>query len=156
MKQWWQSLNKREQNLVSIAALLVAIGLLYWGLWLPLSNANQQAQQRLLNQQQTLQWAQQQGSLLIASGGNTQVDTQVNVSQAVSSSARQQRITISRIQPQGEEVELWIESVPFNQLMAWLKMLSQHYGIIVQHVDLSEGKQQGIVGVRRLRLGKAE
>ncbi|BEU01510.1 type II secretion system protein M [Agarivorans sp. OAG1] len=156
MKQWWQSLNKREQNLVTAAAVLVAIAVLYWGIWSPIAGANAQAKQRLASQQQTLEWAQQQGSVIIANGRPQQTSSEVKVSQAVSSSARQQRITISRIQPKGDEVEVWIESVPFNQLMTWLKMLSQRYGIIVENVDLDEGKQEGIVGVRRLRLGKAE
>ncbi|GDY27716.1 MULTISPECIES: type II secretion system protein GspM [unclassified Agarivorans] len=156
MKQWWQSLNKREQNLVMAAAAVVALAILYWGIWSPIANANETAKQRLLNQQQTLIWAQQQGELIIASGPSQKNAGKVNVSQSVSSSARQQRITISRIQPKGDEVEVWIENVPFNQLMTWLKMLSQRYGIVVENVDLDEGKEPGIVGVRRLRLGKAE
>lgn len=156
MKQWWQSLNKREQDLVMIASALCALAILYWGIWSPVVNANQSAKQQLHSQQETLLWAQQQGAHIIANGRSNKTDASVKVSQAVSSTARQQRITITRIQPRNDEVEVWIDSIPFNQLLAWLDMLSKRYGIIVQNVDLDEGKPAGIVGVRRLRLGKSE
>ncbi|WP_432460316.1 MULTISPECIES: type II secretion system protein M [unclassified Agarivorans] len=157
MKQWWQSLNKREQNLVMLASILCFVAVLYWGVWSPVAQANQAAKQRLATQQQTLLWAQQQGAVILANGHTQANAGTIKVNQAVSSSARQQRISISRIQPKGDsEVEVWIENVPFNQLLGWLNMLSQRYGVVVESIDLDEGKQAGMVGVRRLRLGKAE
>ncbi|WP_432455692.1 type II secretion system protein GspM [Agarivorans sp. QJM3NY_29] len=157
MKQWWQSLNKREQNLVMLASILCFVAVLYWGVWSPVAQANQAAKQRLATQQQTLLWAQQQGAVILANGHTQANAGTIKVNQAVSSSARQQRISISRIQPKGDsEVEVWIENVPFNQLLGWLNMLSQRYGVVVESIDLDEGKQAGTVGVRRLRLGKAE
>ncbi|WP_432463927.1 type II secretion system protein GspM [Agarivorans sp. QJM3NY_33] len=157
MKQWWQSLNKREQNLVMLASILCFVAVLYWGVWSPVAQANQAAKQRLATQQQTLLWAQQQGAVILANGHTQANAGTIKVNQAVSSIARQQRISISRIQPKGDsEVEVWIENVPFNQLLGWLNMLSQRYGVVVESIDLDEGKQAGTVGVRRLRLGKAE
>jgi general secretion pathway protein M len=57
------------------------------------------------------------------------------------------------MQPQDEELQVWIDSVPFNTLMLWLSALEQR-GVIILQSDLSETNEDGFVQVRRLQLGK--
>ena len=155
MKQWWQNLNQREQQLVSVAAVVVALAVLYWGIVTPLTNAKQQASDKLQQQQQTLEWVMQAGDRL-ASQQRTTSNSKVKLSQAVSSSARQQRITLSKIQPRGEELEVWIEQVPFNQFIGWVHTLHERYGINVDILDIESLKPQGMIKVKRLKLSKSE
>ncbi len=44
LRNWWELLAQREQQLVAAMAVIVAVGILYWGIWTPISNAEQKAQ----------------------------------------------------------------------------------------------------------------
>ncbi|WP_026970698.1 type II secretion system protein GspM [Aliagarivorans marinus] len=156
MKQWWQGLNLREQQLVGIMAVLVLIAVLFWGVWRPVVEAKEQQQQRVTSQQQTLSWVRQQGELLLSQGNRQARPGSVNVNQAVSSSARQQAIKLARIQPRGDEVEVWIEDVVFDRLVNWLRLLDSRYGIVIDTLDIEAQQTPGVVNVRRLKLSKRQ
>ncbi|WP_026957584.1 type II secretion system protein GspM [Aliagarivorans taiwanensis] len=156
MKQWWQGLNLREQQLVGIMAVLVLIAVLFWGVWRPVVEAKEQQQQRVTSQQQTLSWVRQQGELLLSQGNRQARPDSVNVNQAVSSSARQQAIKLARIQPRGDEVEVWIEDVVFDRLVNWLRLLDTRYGIVIDTLDIEAQQTPGVVNVRRLKLSKRQ
>ena len=59
------------------------------------------------------------------------------------------------MQPQGEDLQVWIEEVSFNQLLTWLEQLSSRENINVKSIDLSNTQQPGVVKVRRLQLGRS-
>lgn len=61
---------------------------------------------------------------------------------------------ITRVQPQSNNVQVWIDNVSFNQLLTWLEQLANNEGIQVKVIDLSQGEQPGQVRVKRLQLGK--
>ncbi|MDO6505987.1 type II secretion system protein GspM, partial [Colwellia sp. 4_MG-2023] len=59
-----------------------------------------------------------------------------------------------RMQPQGDILLVWLDNVPFAQLLLWLESLANNEGLQVQAIDLSQGDSSGEVRVRRLQLGK--
>ena len=59
MRSWWQGLAIREQQLVGFCAAVLAIGIIYWGIWTPISNAQDTAERDNSAAQQTLNYVKQ-------------------------------------------------------------------------------------------------
>ena len=59
------------------------------------------------------------------------------------------------MQPQADDLQVWIDEISFNQLLTWLEQLASREGLRVKNIDLSLADEQGVVRVRRLQLGKS-
>lgn len=151
----WQQYSAREQRLLMLAAVAVVIGGLYWGIWQPLQQAISRQETRLQQHQQLLRqlqvsedairlWQQQQTTPHTAAEGS--------LTEQVSRSAASYSITVTRMQAQDRQLQLWLADLPFNQLLSWLLRLRLQYGIEVAALDLSLGGQGGVVRVDRLQL----
>ncbi|MGL5991288.1 MAG: type II secretion system protein M [Plesiomonas sp.] len=157
MPIWWKQLSLREKRLLQAGGLCLLLGVFFWGIWQPLNhNIAQQAlrlrqNQQLLTQIQTSadsirSWQQQQGKTTTA-GSSSQ-----SLSQQVSLSASQNGLKVIRMQPQERSLQLWIEDLPFNQLLSWLLKLRLEQGIEVVYLDVLPTEQSGMVKVERLQL----
>ncbi|MDO6527362.1 type II secretion system protein M [Motilimonas sp. 1_MG-2023] len=156
MKEWWENLATRERNLAILSAVVLIVGAFYWGLYQPLSNALANEQTRLKSNQQTLVWMKSKGQDIVNfQAHNASQVGKVNLNQLIGNSARQSGITISRIQPKGDELEVWIDNIEFNKLLSWLKQLKERHGVVTLNTDLAVGDAPGRVKVRRLHLGVA-
>ena len=58
------------------------------------------------------------------------------------------------MQPQDDELQVWIDQAPFNDVLEWLKTL-EGMGIVIIQADIAEADDPGYIKVRRLQLGKA-
>ncbi len=155
LKEKYAALTEREQRLVMISAIVVAIGIFYWGLWAPLNQGITQQTQLLNNNKQLVSWVEEQSlravQLRRSQGSNRQVSG--SLPQIVTSSSANFALTISRMQPQGDEIQVWIDEAPFNNLLSWLNNLEQR-GIVIDQVDVAEANDPGMIKVRRLVLTK--
>ncbi|SNY59317.1 type II secretion system protein M (GspM) [Arsukibacterium tuosuense] len=149
MQNWWAGLASREQRLVSIAAVVLGVGALYWFIWQPLQQgyvnkrvALTQAQLQLAKLQQALPQLQQAGASEGRVGGS--------LAQIVSNSSRTYNIRVSRMQPQNEQLQLVLEDVPFEQLLRWLAQLQSKNGVKLVSLDVANTDSSGIVRVRRM------
>ena len=155
MKVWWQQLNSREQNLVSIMVTLVMIFVLYIGIWQPLSDSLVNANKKLVRQQALLTWVTDNTARYKLAKGNTNTNNSSgSLSGIVNKSANSYKLTITRMQPQGNDLQVWIDSVPFTKLLFWLEHLANKEGLQVQGIDLTHAERTGEVKVRRLQLAK--
>jgi len=155
--QWWDGLTSREQGLLAGATLVVVIGFLYWGIWQPLDSRYRQAEAGVRGQQQLLAWVQQQADTVVslqASGQRAPGRSTQSLSQIVTSTAGRYDIRPSRMQPQGENLQVWVDSVRFDNLLRWLEQLQQGYGVTVTVADIAREEAAGLVKVRRLELTK--
>jgi general secretion pathway protein M len=155
MKTWWQQLKSSEQRLVAIMILIAVLLLFYSMVWQPLVNSTKATQQKVVRQQALLTWVKestqryQQSQKIGASASSNG-----SLSSIVNSSAGRNNISIARLQPQGEDLQVWIDEVPFTQLLNWLEFLANNEGLTVKSIDLSKADRAGVVKVRRLQLGK--
>jgi general secretion pathway protein M len=156
MKEKWQQLNLREQRLVIIMSSVIGIFLLYSVIWQPLNDNLLKANEKLARQQALLVWVSEktqyfnqinQGKGPVKSGGS--------LSSVINRTANQHQLTITRMQPQGENLQVWIDAASFTQLLFWLEHLANNEGLQVQNIDLARGDVPGEVRVRRLQLGKS-
>ena len=155
MKEWWQQLQLREQQLVMGMSIFVGLLLFYTVIWQPLNEGLTQAESKLARQEQLLTWvsegsvqyiqARQRGASKGSSG---------SLSSIVNKTAARNEIKVSRMQPQGDNVQIWIDDVSFKTLLKWLQFLATNEGLIVKNIDLLRGEKSGTVQVRRLMLSR--
>ncbi len=152
----FRQLTEREQKLTILSVIVVLIGSFYWGIWSPLQQSVIKEQQRIRQQSELLQWVEQNaikaGQLRAAKVSSKRFSG--SLAQAVNTSAGRHSITISRMQPQDETIQVWIDDVSFNQLLSWINTLESQ-GVLVLQADFAEGSSPGLVSVRRLQLGKS-
>ncbi|MCL3793377.1 type II secretion system protein M, partial [Actinomyces sp. 186855] len=112
----------------------------------------QEAKTRIQSERQLLQWVENtadQISALRQQGGVVRSAQPLN--QVIAASTGQFNIELVRVQPRGDRMQVWIQPVPFTQLVAWLAHLKERQGIEVEFMDLERGKVSGMVEVRRLQ-----
>ncbi|MBL0655131.1 GspM family type II secretion system protein ExeM [Aeromonas caviae] len=159
LQSWWRGISAREQRLVAVGGSVLLIGLFYWAIWQPVANRIAERERQVVNQQQTLAWLKEKGQEVLAmqGGQGRQVDTGGTLDGVVNRTAFNQKIKIARLQPQGQELQVWIDTVPFDDLLIWLATLSDQYGVQVQIIELArEGLSPGLVKVRRLQLSRSQ
>lgn len=155
MKAWWQQLNIREQRLVAVMAVAIAVFIIYSLIWQPMNSGLKTSTSKLQRQQELLTWVQDntvhyQRAKKTAGSGNRKG----SLSSIINRSANAHQLTITRMQPQGDTLQVWIDSAPFTQLLFWLEHLANNEGLQVKAIDLSKGDNAGEVKVRRLQLAR--
>ena len=150
---YWRSLKEQEQQLVMIAGAVFVIFVLVMGIFRPLNNAIEKAEQDNIKQQELLAWVDESIIKLKASG-SARVTNDRSLSQIVNSTRNRYQITISKMQPNDNSLRLTIDSVEFNKLVEWLDELVNSQGVLIENLDLSKDDNSGFVRVRRLVLEK--
>ena len=157
LQGWWRGISTREQRLVAVGGGIFLIGLCYWLIWQPVANRIAERERQGINQQQTLAWLKEKGQEVLAmqAGSGRQIDTSGTLDGVVNRTAFNQKIKIARLQPQGQELQVWIDTVPFDDLLLWLATLSDQHGVQVQIIEVArENLAPGLVKVRRLQLSR--
>lgn len=154
MKTWWQQLNIREQRLVIVMSALISVFILYSVIWQPMNESIAKSKAKIDRQQALLTWVQENTQRYQQAKRNGGGSSGESLSSIVNRTSRIEKITITRMQPQGDDLQVWIDEISFNQLLSWLERLSVRDGLQVKSIDLSKAEQQGVVRVRRLQLGK--
>ncbi len=155
IKAWWQGLNLREQRLVVIMGSVVLVFLLYSLIWQPLNDNLAKAEKKLANRQMLLTWVS--GNIINYQRVNrigASKKSNISLSSIINRTAHQQQLTITRMQPQGDNLQVWLDSAPFTQLLFWLEHLVNNEGLQVQAIDVIQSDKQGEVRVRRLQLAR--
>ena len=153
----FKALTDREQLLVIIASVVIVVGVFYFTVWSPL-NSNIERQRALISDQQELfTWVQQSANRALQLRQSTQGAGQNfngSLPQAVNQTTARFKIAISRMQPQGQELQVWVDQAPFDSVIDWLNALEK-MGIVILQVDVTEAEAPGQIKIRRLQLGKA-
>lgn len=155
IKAWWQGLNIHEQRLVLVMGSVISVFLLYSVIWQPLNESLAKTAQKLASRQALLTWVTENTARyqkVKSTGGGKK--SSGSLSSIINRTANQQQLTITRMQPQGDNVQVWLDSAPFTPLLFWLEHLANNEDLQVQAIDLTQGGKQGEVRVRRLQLGR--
>ncbi|MGI2115695.1 type II secretion system protein M [Shewanella frigidimarina] len=155
MRSWWQGLAIREQQLVGFCAAVLAIGIIYWGIWTPISNAQETAERDNSAAQQTLNYVKQTANKIAGlKQAGAQAKVRGSLSSLVNQTAGQYKLEITRMQPQDDKIQLWMDDVPFDALLGYLHDLVEQKGLTLDSVDLTESDVAGFVKVRRIQLSQ--
>lgn len=154
----WQSISLREQRLVLIAAGVLLLSLLYWGIVVPIQAQAEQARAALVSERKVYNELQQKRNHIMQlrsqSGRSRQAVASRSqpLNQVIAASAGEFNLTITRLQPGEDSVQLGLEPLPFNQLLRWIEQLSQLHGIQVARLSTEATDTAGVVQVTRLQL----
>tara|TARA_B110000902_G_C13998993_1_gene471916 strand:+ start:247 stop:726 length:480 start_codon:yes stop_codon:yes gene_type:complete len=156
LKSTFLQLSEREQRLVIISAVLVIVAIFYWGIWSPLNTSLERGQTAVNNQTELLAWVQKNANRAaqLRRSGDNNTRFSGSLPQAVNQSASRMKIAISRMQPQGDELQVWIDQAPFNDILSWLQSMEKT-GVSILDIDITASDLPGQVKIRRLKLGKS-
>ncbi len=155
IQSWWRQISGREQRLVIVCAILLVFGGLYWGIIQPVLQRADAAQQSIQREKQLLTWVEDKADEIISLRAQTgQVVSSTPLNQAVSSSARRFNIELIRVQPRGEQLQVWISPLPFNRFAEWMAFLQDTQGITATFLDIDKGSQNGVIEIKRLQFTK--
>lgn len=156
IKTRWRGLQLREQRLVLAMGSAFLIFLLYILIWQPLNDNLANKQKSLASRQALLTWVSDNTARYqnVKSLDNKDKTSNGSLSSIINRTASQYQLTITRMQPQGEYLQVWLDSAPFTKLLNWLEHLANNEGLQVEAIDLTKGDVQGEVRVRRLQLTK--
>lgn len=156
IKQWFAQLNKREQQMLTLAAIVAIALLIYILLWAPVKEQLNKQRQALANERNLLTWVEEQSqrAYKLRQSSSTKQFTG-SLTQLVNQSTRRLNISVSRMQPQNDNLQLSIDLIEFDRLLTWLLEVEQN-GVQVLQSDITETEQPGLVQVRRLLLAKGQ
>jgi len=155
MNAWWQQLNIREKRLVISMGFVFIIFIFYNLVWQPLNDNLVKAKDKLARQEALLTWVVDNTARYQQIKKNSKGDKRGgSLSSIVNRTANQHQLTITRMQPQGNDLQVWIDTASFTQLLFWLEHLASNEALKVKAIDLTNTERAGEVRVRRLQLSK--
>lgn len=144
MKTWFEALQPRERAFVLSAIAVVALAILYWGVWRPLDRAHTgmqtsvQTWSNALSELRPLQSQLQNASLTAAqSSGNESLVV------IIDNSLRQRGLygALQRSQPTAQNgIRVEFENAAFDDLILWLGDLATSHGLQLQSGSFSSNQ----------------
>lgn len=153
--QRFHQLTEREKRLVIICGVAIIVGAFYWIVWSPMNAALEKNQNQVVVKKADLAWLKKQSNKAIQLRGSASTSRTFTGSlpQAVNQTASRLSIAISRMQPQGEVLRVWVDQAPFNDVLTWLQSL-ENMGVRILDIDMAKA-DNGHVKIRSLQLGKS-
>lgn len=154
MKAWFLSLAPRERLMVSAAAGLVMLALIFLLAWEPLASRVTHLQQSVDEHQALKQWMQQAAvevRQLRGAMGSAAADANRSLLAVVDQTSKQSRLgpAVKRIQPDGQElVRVTLEQASFDDVVLWLGTLQRSYGVNVVDAAIDRQANAGRVNAR--------
>lgn len=143
MKDWLMSIEPRERLFVAAAAIFIAIAIIWFGVWAPLSKAATQADSDLARWSEGLRLLRPMKADVLAAGSDAPLTGSQNQSLVVivDNSLRQRGLygSLQRSQPTpgGDGIRVEFESASFDDLVLWLGDLHRQYGLQVDSGSFS-------------------
>ena len=155
MKDWWNNLQTREQNMVLIAIIVVALFLFYSVAWAPLVKARDNKRMQVENNQQLLSWMQAKSTevkqLKLTNPNILRSDSKRSLLAIVDSLANRLglRAAIRQIQPDGPHAAtVWIDEIDFDALSTMLGQLDKNSNVVVSEANITKLDKVGLVKAR--------
>jgi general secretion pathway protein M len=146
LQTWYAGLQEREQRVVAIGGIAVALLILVLGILLPLQSAVSGAVQRNETKRQDLAWMQVNAAEIRSAGalpGNTGEAPVVLVDRV----GREAGLAsaLRGTQPNGTGVRVQLEAAPFDVLITWLATLDERYGLSIESITVDRAARPGVV-----------
>jgi len=153
----YDQLPRRDQQALTVLAIAVLLGLLYFAVWRPVAGFHDQAASARENAEELLAWMQaNEASLERLSGQGATAGTSADAPEdgralmaLVTRSAGDSGLSLQRFEPSGSDaIRVWLEDVPFAGVAAWLEDLSSNHGVVIDQASMDRQDEPGMVSVR--------
>ncbi len=147
--RYW-NFSERERWTIAVCMILLGVGIIYSGFWSPLRASAEEAKQAYQREVEFTGWIKSNETLLkklTKSGGKAQHQPGQSLLSLVTESAQKNQIALTRFEPTNNQgLRIWLEEVPFNQLLSWLVQLNER-GAALDTVQLEHGIKLGEVSL---------
>lgn len=150
-KRAFYGLQPREQNLIVLMGVVIAIALVYLLVMYPAQNAVQDATKRLDAKQSLLSWMQSNEEAAKAASkiSDAPSGSGQNILATVNKSASRYQITLQRYEPEGKDkLRVWLEDTSFNNMVRWMHQLESRKGVSVSSISIDSEKSPGLVSAK--------
>jgi len=154
----YDQLPRRDQQALSVLAVAVILGILYFGIWQPATGFHEEAANAREDATELLAWleANRQSLERLSSAGagqgTTGADTPADgraLMSLVTRSAGEAGLSLQRFEPSGEDaIRVWLEGAQFTEVASWLERLNTSHGVQIDQASLDRQNDPGIVSVR--------
>lgn len=148
--RWYASREPGEQRIVLALVGVVALSVLWLGVWKPVSDWRAMEHNRYQNAQADLDWvrANESRARTLAGSGESSGGPR-SLLPIITRSAEAQGIQVNRLQPEGSgAVSVAVQGQPFNELVRWLHQLEENNGVTVQRLAVDAEGRPGIVNAQ--------
>jgi general secretion pathway protein M len=144
---WYAGLQEREQRMVSIGGLVVAVIILVFGILMPLQSAVSNATKLNATKREDLAWMQANATEIRAAGNQLPAPTGEAPVVLVDRVGREAGLAgaLRGTQPNGNGVRVQLEAAPFDVLITWLATLDERYGFAIESITLDRAARPGVV-----------
>jgi general secretion pathway protein M len=147
LQVWYAGLQQREQRVVAIGGVVVAVLVLVLGILLPLQSAVSSAVKRNQTEREDLAWMQVNAPEIRAAGNQLPADTGEAPVVLVDRVGREAGLAsaLRGTQPNGNGVRVQLEAAPFDTLINWLATLDERYGFAIESITVDRAARPGVV-----------
>ncbi len=153
----YDHLPRRDQQGLKLMTAALILGLLYFAVWRPADQYQDQALDARERSVELLAWMQENRQTLRSLGNTDPASSQSATRPAdgrelmsvVTTTARESGLSLQRFEPSGDSaIRVWLEDVPFNRVAAWLEELKTTHAILIDQASLDRRDSPGMVSVR--------
>jgi general secretion pathway protein M len=147
LRAWYAGLQQREQRVVTVGGVALAVLILVVGILMPLQSAVSSAVKRNETKRLDLKWMQANAPEVRASGNQLAGDTGEAPVVLVDRVAREAGLAnaLRGTQPTGTGVRVQLEAAPFDTLVTWLATLDERYGLAIESITVDRAARPGVV-----------
>lgn len=156
MKAWWARLQANERRIMIAGAVVLALVVPYFGVWLPLQDDIAALEEQVREQQAVKRWMQQAAAEVkqLSASGSAPAERPRDgrsLLAVVDQTAKRSGLGpgLRRLEPEGRAaVRVWLEQVAFDDMAAWLTGLEQQNGLVVDTITIDRQDLPGQVNAR--------
>jgi general secretion pathway protein M len=147
LRAWYAGLQQREQRMVAVGGVVVAVLILVLGILLPLESAVSNSVKGNATRREDLKWMQANASEIRAAGNQPSADTGEAPVVLVDRVGREAGLgsALRGTQPNGTGVRVQLEAASFDTLVTWLATLDERYGLAIESITVDRAAQPGTV-----------
>ncbi|WP_323751055.1 type II secretion system protein M [Marinobacter sp.] len=155
----YDQLPQRDRQALTVLLIALAIAILYFAVWRPITDYRNSAEASRENAGELLAWMQANEATIqrLGNGGAGSSSSSVADRPAdgralmalVTRSAGEAGLSLQRFEPSGSNaIRVWMEGVPYADVAAWLERLDAQHGVLIDQAAMDKGNEPGIVSVR--------
>lgn len=150
----FNSLEKREQNILLAGLFMIVFYLVYGVLYTGMVNERDRYARQNIADTKTLGWMKETAETINGIRGTSGISggsavSGKSLSQISEMAAKRSDVRISRFQPKDEtEAQLWLDDVEFDKLVVFLSGLELDYSLSIQDLSVNAANAPGVVNAR--------
>jgi len=143
LNEWYGQLSERDKKIIQIAAPIVALVVLVFGLIIPINAAVSDLQKEVDANKKAVVILQAESPQGQAGQGKKSFSSLTNL---VTNTSRQSNFKLDRFEEKNDgEISVWFDSISFDKMLNWLATLENEYGVTSSYISISQTSDAGIV-----------